>query len=340
METLNLFAALDAPLPGQRRALTDPSRLKDAIDKVATGLGDSLKSESRLHGWRADRLFGLVAADLDGCILVKQEDAGDTYYEGDDLKVPDWSLVLKSGLRLLVEVKSLPPTEFRFAAIKKQEVQRLRRYANIVGRDLYIATFWSALGMWTLVPADDFIDTGDRLELTIERAMIRNHMGIHLEDNMLGVRPPLEVRLRLDGEVVESNDETRTVAATITSVRLLCGGKEMVTDEEKQLVWFLLNYSSWPAHHETITLDDGGYEAVLTMEPEEWEPAQGFAIVGRLSDLYSRYFRLITSDEAGIHTLTVDTEPGMMPRLIPASFRSERLPLWHFRIRPPIDDEN
>jgi len=51
-------------------------------------------------------LFGLVAADLGGCLMVKQEDAGTLFHE-DAVKIPDWRLTLRSATNALVEVKAV-----------------------------------------------------------------------------------------------------------------------------------------------------------------------------------------------------------------------------------------
>jgi hypothetical protein len=335
IETLNLFAALDVPVAGQRRALSDPSRVEETIKKLAAGLDDSLGTEARLHGWRADRLFGLIAADLEGCVLVRQEDAGETFYEGDDVKLPDWLLVLRNSDRFLVEVKTVPPTEHWVATFSRRELRRLRRYSDLVGCDLYIATYWTALGLWSLVPADDYADAGNRHEITLEQAMTRDHMGVLLDDRMIGVKPPLQMHIGLSGQVTTSDASTHTVEGTITSVQLLSVGQEMVTDEEKALVWFLLSFADWPTEETVAELGDGEYELAFTMAPEQWDPSQGFALIGRLSQLYSRYFTSATTDDQGIHTLTINAEPGMMPRLIPTTFQSERLPIWHIRVKPP-----
>jgi hypothetical protein len=70
--------------------------------------------------------------------------------------------------------------------------------------------------------------------------------------------------------------------------------------------------------------------------PEEPPKEQRFAIAGRLSELYTRLFASNTTslDDNGTTQLSVDIEPGTLPKLLATELRSERLPLWHFTLMP------
>ncbi len=133
IETLNFHAAVDALTPGGEGLVSDQHRVAATVEQFRAGLRGSLATPSRVRGWVSDQLFGLIAADLGGCALVKQEDAGILFHE-DDVKIPDWRLTLSSGVSLLVEVKAVgqdaPPL---VAKLRISEVNRLRRYAELNG---------------------------------------------------------------------------------------------------------------------------------------------------------------------------------------------------------------
>ncbi|ANS78065.1 hypothetical protein SGUI_0669 [Serinicoccus hydrothermalis] len=71
------------------------------------------------------------------------------------------------------------------------------------------------------------------------------------------------------------------------------------------------------------------------MAPDECHAEQGFDLVGSLSELYTRMFYSgTTSLEDETTKLSIDVEPGTLPRLVPTDLKSDRLPLWHFHINP------
>ena len=353
IETLNFHAAVDVPAPGEQRRVSDPARVEATVAQFEAGLLDSLESPSRIRGWVSDQLFGLVAADLGGCKLVKQEDAGVLFYE-DEVKLPDWRLTLLSDKNILVEVKAEDGNVPRVSKLRLAEVARLSRYAELNACPLYIAVHWVAMSMWTLVPIDDYVRVGDHFELDMQIAFKRNHMCLLLNDRMLGLKPPLEFRLTMqeipDEEIAAEvepepeDDGTRKLSLVTTGVRMFAGDEEMVDKSETALVWFLLQHARWPCEEEMEDAGDGVWEMVFTMAPDESRAEQGFDIIGALSELYTRMFYSgTTSLEDETTKLSIDVEPGTLPRLVPTDLKSVRLPLWHLHINPSapgaVEDE-
>lgn len=345
IETLNFHAAVDIPSPGEQRLVSDPTRVDATVALFEEGLRDSLETPSRVRGWISDQLFGLIAADLQGCVLVKQEDSGVLFYD-DAVKLPDWRLTLASGTSVLVEVKAVDDDLPQVAKFRLSEMARLRRYAEINKLPLFIAVHWVSLSMWSLVPADDLVRVDDHLEITLNSAFRRDHMGMCLNDRMLGLVPPLEFRMKLKQEGAPVSallpdgdpDELMTkLSLVVSSVRMFCGGQEMLEEREKALVWFLIQHARWPCDETIEQVEDDVWEMVFTMEPEEQEvdSGQGFAVIGRLSELYTRmFYSSTTSLEEGTTQLSIDVEPGTLPRLVPTDLQSERLPLWHLHLQP------
>lgn len=344
IETLNFHAAIDIPESGEQRLASDPDRVQRTIEEFAAGLRDSLSAPSRLRGWFSDQLFGLIAADLGACRLVKQEDAGILFYE-ESAKLPDWRLTLESGESLLVEVKAENDQEPSSSTLRLSEVARLKRYAANDGTPLYVAIHWVALSLWSLVPIDDFTRVGDHFEVPLITALKRDHMGSLLNDRLLGLVPPMELRMALREDPDDPPNPTVADAAvgdrtqlnvTVTGTRLFAGGQEMLDEREKALVWFLLQHGNWPGEEGVRELGNGEWEMLITAAPEEPPREQQFAIAGRLSELYTRMFVSLTTPVEGEGTtrLSVDVEPGTLPALVPSDLNSERLPLWDITLHP------
>ena len=323
--------------------MSDVDRINSTLSQFEAGLRDSLDTPSRIRGWVSDQLFGLISADLGGCQLVKQEDAGVLFHES-EVKLPDWRLALSSGESILVEVKSVDDATPRDARLRRSEVARLKRYVELDGTPLYVAVHWVALSLWTLVPLEDFAHVGEHFEIPLEIAFKRDHMGSLLKDRMLGLIPPLICKMTLEEGEEESSPppagttkaDSSQVSLVVRRVQLFGGGQEMVDDQEKALVWFLIRHASWPVEEVLDDVGDGTWEVVFTMAPEDVPAGQGFAVVGRLSELYTRMFASSTTplDGEGTTQLTVDVEPGTLPRLVPTDLRSDRLPLWHLTLQP------
>lgn len=241
IETLNFHAAVDVPAPGEQRRVSDLARVEATVAKFGAGLRDSLQSRSRIRGWISNQLFGLVAADLGGCKLVKQEDTGGLFYE-DEVKLPDWRLTLLSGKNILVEIKAENDNHPRVSKLRMAEVARLKNYAELNGCPLYIAVLWVAMSRWTLVPVDDYVRVGDHFEIDLETAFRRNHIDSLLNDHTLGLRPPLKFRMETqevpgeDGattvELEPEEEGTGKLSLLIAQARLFAGGKEMVDKNE------------------------------------------------------------------------------------------------------------
>jgi hypothetical protein len=345
IETLNFHAAVDILAPGEQRLVSDPRRVDATVALFEAGLRDSLDSPSRIRGWISDQLFGLIAADLEGCLLVKQEDSGVLFYD-DGVKLPDWRLTLASGASVLVEVKAVDDGLPQTARFRLSEVARLQRYAQLNELPLYLAVHWVSLSMWTLVPVEDLARVDDHFEIDLNTAFTRDHMGPLLNDRMLGLIPPLEFRMTLQQEGATASAPLpggdpgglkSKVSLVVNDVRMSGGGQEMIDDREKALVWFLLQHARWPCEETIEQVSEEVWEIVFRMEPgdEEAIADQEFAVIGRLSELYTRmFYSSTTSLEEGTTQLSIDVEPGTLPRLVPADLQSDRLPLWHLHLQP------
>src|SRR5689334_17565697 len=101
-DLLDAFAAFGQQ---EKVSLRDPAATTGFVDRARASVEASLSNDALLHGLRTESMFEAMAASLGAVDLIKQEDAGRIYVSDTRLRVPDFRLVLRDGLQMLVEVK-------------------------------------------------------------------------------------------------------------------------------------------------------------------------------------------------------------------------------------------
>jgi hypothetical protein len=341
--SLALFVDLDDPERGS--SLQDVRRRQHVLAEISQGLDESLANVARLHGWRVQTLFKAVIVELGGARLVKDEDEGECYSEeGAMVKLPDYRLVLEDDEMILVEVKNVAPGQLE-AKIGLGELEALERYAELNGKRLLFAHYWSRANLWTLVDASTFVRGESTAKLEITEALRANEMGF-LGDATIATTPPLVLRLQADTEApralgAEEADGRRRVTFTIGEVEILAAGVTLIDEEERRIAQALMQFGGWEAE-ETASFDEND-EVVsvdFTYRPAEEQSSVPHHQVAPLSSLFSAAFNQTTLDEDGAPSrLAVDPEPSRMADLIPADFWSHGkrgLALWRFELRPSL----
>src|SRR5258708_13520035 len=99
-------------------------------------------------------MFEGLVVGLGQVKMIKQEDAGSAYADNQELKIPDFRIVLADGSRLLVEVKNFyqkdGSEEF---SLSEKYLAGLQRYADLDHSLLAVATYWVRWNIWTLLPS-------------------------------------------------------------------------------------------------------------------------------------------------------------------------------------------
>jgi hypothetical protein len=166
---------------------------------------------------------------------------------------------------------------------------------------LYVAVHWVAMGMWTLVPIDDFARVADHIEIGLETAFKAQPHVLPAQPPRTRLGPTTRVPNAMEEAQHEASanesdleagdeEEARQVSLVVINVRLFAGGKDMLDEREKALVWFLTQHARWPCEEDLRDAGDGMWEMVFTMAPDEVHEEQGFSIIGWLRELYTRMF--------------------------------------------------
>jgi hypothetical protein len=167
LDGLDLFRRLDVPV---RESLAESdARIDTVILEIRDSLVKSLKTPSTVRGWRAQALFASMVVALDGCEMLTMIDSGDIYHDGESVKPADYFLSLRDGRRLIVDVKEFALSQ-RLESRSKlsaSEYRRLVRFAELMGAELYIASYVSSACLWLLLPISAYVDEEGRATLMI-----------------------------------------------------------------------------------------------------------------------------------------------------------------------------
>ncbi|QBS40385.1 hypothetical protein [Nocardia sp. CS682] len=347
LEALGLFVQLDAQEPRAHSKVNDPARTAAVVDKLTAALATSMGSPGRLHGFRVQALFEAVVVALGSVKLIKPEDTG-SYFVDDtqgEVKPPDFQVILSDGDGVLVEVKNVAPQDIsKPFKMRRKDFDAHRRYADMAGSRLMFAHYWSAARMWTLVDGDVLMLGDKYVELTFESAAIANQMS-RLGDVWVGTTPPLTFTVLVDPEdqkrIPANDDGTHQAVFKIAGVEVAAAGQALIEPVQIRIAMILMLYGGWSEDSIVEYADDGTTitRIVITVEPPVEDDidvarivAQGFALIGTLSGMYSLLSERETIAADGeFLALHYEPDPGMMRDVIPNDYLNrdnDALPIW------------
>jgi Holliday junction resolvase len=327
LDGLDLFRRLDVPV---RESLAESdARIDTVILEIRDSLVKSLKTPSTVRGWRAQALFASMVVALDGCEMLTMIDSGDIYHDGESVKPADYFLSLRDGRRLIVDVKEFALSQ-RLESRSKlsaSEYRRLVRFAELMGAELYIASYVSSACLWLLLPISAYVlqRTGT-YSVTFEQAIIRNEMAI-LGDYAIFLEPPLELIVEQHKDELGTVDEEGRATLMIGAMQWFAGGRRITGDAEQKIAHFLMMHGGWE-EEATPDIDDRSLKSIrFSCAPPHSSPGQSMEGIGSLSQLYSRMFEGQTTAPSGVIALDADVVPGAMNLLIAHDYTSSELPL-------------
>jgi len=314
-------------------------RLKDAdsqaafLSQIRNELLAAEQSATIVHGTRTEAMFAYVATALGGCVLLKKEDAGIVYAE-EDVVPPDYRIVAKDGTEYFVEVKNF--RERRRGdpyVLKRKYVAKLERYTSAFGKALKIAVYWSDWHLWTLVDLVRFQTKGAWYCLPLSRAMKFNEMG-GLGDALIGVTPPLTLRLIADPERTSEVGADDSFVFTIGGVEIATGGTIISDEKERNFVLYLMMFGGWPTE-QRVQLDRNRPLSVLfTSAPPERSNEGRFDTITFLSKMISTHYNAITAPAGEVVSIAPSAAPSAFRVDLPNARATSDLPLQIFYLTP------
>ena len=317
-------------------SLMDDRSILSFTERLTQSLRTHLKNPARIYGLRTEAMFAYVAAALDRCQLITQEDAGTFFARAPSMRRPDFRVITRDKEEFLVEVKNFhqgnPLAPYKVAG---DYATSLQRYAKLMRRRLMLAVYWSRWGIWTLV---DFAHLSLGGYLAMGDALRKNEMGL-LGDCMVSTVPPLSLRFTADPTKPRTIHEDGHGACTIGRADLCANGQVIEDALEKKLAWFFMLYGQWTEIEQPANVKDGKLEYFeITANPPEPPEGQPFSSLGFLSQMISRQYVDITSEGSDVKSLTPHREPENLGVLIPKDYKGEVLKLWRFQMLPNLKD--
>jgi len=315
---------------------------------ICANLTASVASEHRVRGLRAEALFLAVITGIGKVQLIKEEDAGEVFFSGPDLLVPDFRILPADGPQILVEVKAHRSGSLRPPyKLGHSSVVRLKQYSDLMGGELRIAIFWENLRTWTLNRLEAFRagEAGTKQwSISFPRALATSEMAT-LGDRTVGVLAPLRFRVVLDQEKSEvvREGETGEFRLVIQEVQIISEDR-VLSGLAARIAWNLAWYGKWTEERQESHYENGRLASIdHLIVPPEWDETapQGPMpeMIGALSEIISNAY--LSGAQATVHTTAKGEvlEPSYVGTLIPADFASLNLDLrlWLFELRPNFD---
>ena len=326
------FDVFKAFAAGTPISLHDQGAVDGFKSSVAASLGKSLSNPKFLYGQHVQAMFQGVVIALGQVEMIKEEDAGGGWYDGDKLSIPDYRIVLRDGSQFLVEVKNNNEDHFdvKFA---KRYIDGLRRYGDLTKANVKLAVYWVGWRTWTLVSLDVLEERGASLALPFVKAVAANELAV-LGDITIGTRFPLVLKFVADRSKPRALSESGDVQFTIGETRFYCAGEEITDQKEKEIAFVLMLCGRWEEAAPTAELEGKLLsEVVFECHPQE-DHHQGFEFIGSLSEIFSSLFSWRTLKDGRVSNLEIDLIPGQMADLIPKNYKGQALPIWRFRLTP------
>ncbi|EGR1265410.1 hypothetical protein DDN11_17840 [Vibrio cholerae] len=313
---------------------------ENSVDKVIEDLRTSLKQNHKnlnlVFGKRVESMFGMLAASLGKCSLIKQEDGGEVFCN-EDISIPDYRLVLKEdNASFLVEVKNYhrEPFENKFSFTRRY-FESVLRYSELVSCPVKFAIYYSKMNMWALLSSDAFELQNGRYVVDLPTAMMQNEL-ITIGDEWISSKPPFEIYIVSDpSKPAHFDEKTGESNFTIKNVLCYCAGSLLETDKEKELLNLFAMYGKWSETEVLpVVINDNRLIGIkYKFEPEEYSE-NGFDHIGQLSSLISSTYKMATEENGSVVAIETTREAKSFSIIIPEDYDSELLPLWRFRVQP------
>ncbi|NTI32875.1 hypothetical protein [Rhizobium rhizogenes] len=333
IDVLSLFGRFSRE---QGISLRDPRAGELFLDSVRTSVEDALQNDALQHGQRTQNMFEALIVSLGEYKLLKTEDTGVVHPKG-LYTAPDFRLVLKDGTQWLIDVKNVylaDPFQQRLV-LRKADVGKLTAYAEATGCPLKITVYWARWRIWSLFDATQLAPINDRkLSIDMLPSTQVSQLG-KVGDRIVGIKPPLTLRLIADTTKERSITPGGEVRYTIDTAKMFCAGNEIVSPVEQSLASTFMQYGDWEISGPIPILDSDGLLEALEFKwtpQERSNPGEEFEMIGKLSSMFSRYYAEQTIGLDGLTQTEADPVPSWFKPLLDVDHKSDALRLWRFQI--------
>lgn len=317
-------------------SVQDPNAQEEFFARTKDSLSEALTNPIWIHGHRTQAMFEAMLVSLGECKLIKQEDNGRAHPVG-QFCIPDFRVILKNDKQWLIEVKNAHRNNAenqKKKFMKPAYKEKLESYAAATGGELKLGIFWARWGLWTLINPQKFVDENGSVIISMVEALKEDEMGA-LGDRTIGTQPPLRLRFIADPEKARDVTSDGTAHFTIGGAKIFCGENEITDPVELQAAYTLIRYGDWE-ESSNFELDGDKLKFFeFQFEPQERQNEKmGFEFIGRLSQIFARYYAEATVSEGRVTQMHAPSQPDWFAPFVSADYQGEALPLWKFVLSP------
>lgn len=318
-------------------ALNDPE-ISSAFGSHAEGaIERALKDPIFLQGHRTEAMFGSLVQTLGAVRFIKPEDTGPI--DADPaVQAPDFRIVLNDGSNWLVEVKNVyqkQPFRQRRRILRRSDRKALAEYAAATGGRLMVAIFWARWSLWTLIDPDQLAPGDVDLKLDMMTAYKANEMG-SLGDQILGLAPPLTLRLTMDPDRTSEIGPDGNVLIVIGNAQIFRGEQELTHPDDQRIAWTVMHYGEWETVGPNAIVEGNRLKAIEFVCAPEQESEDKFSMAGSFSRMFARYYAEVSISEGSVIQINVPPQPEWFAALRSAR-DTGRMPIWRFTMVPNFD---
>lgn len=281
------------------------------------GIKDTVK-----YGAIIEMIFGKILFSLSKCKVIKKEDSGDTYSE-DDIKVPDYRVVLCDGRQFLVEVKETNGS--KIYRLNDEYVKALERYSLLVGNELKIAIYWTKYNFWCLNSLSDFSIVNNKHCISMEKSFKRNEFAI-FGDLAIGLVPNLRLRLITKKEEEKNVEDKKQIKARIQKIEMIYNDKLLKDNKIMSVFFFFMLYGKWGCKE--LVNYNGTDTVVFEYSFNPHEEKRDFNIIGYLSSMLTRLYKDVCYDKNGEVKNAFPTGLNIDFSPIREYTKSKDIPMW------------
>jgi hypothetical protein len=335
IKRFDILRAFDQFLVSAGLKLGDASGITKFLEQVSQSADEHQKNQILIHGLRVQNMFAFLAAAMNGCKIITEEDNGEFFTDTLTLKRPDFRILTKKSQEFFVEVKNFNQDDpLEPYPLKTDYAGKLEVYAREFEKPLLFAIFWRKWGIWTLNPLRCFTNDGQKYSLLLTDALRHDQMFL-LGDVMIGITKDLKLRIITDPEFPRTPDKCGKFRFRIQKAALWIGGKEIIDKTEQKIGWFFFLHGAWTGMDQPCHIENN--EVLwIDMVPthEEAEHDNGFDMIGTLSRMIANQFNSVTVDDGVVTRLLPIVGPEKFGISIPDGFKSDVLGIWRFTMLP------
>lgn len=288
--------------------LSHPEKILNSVERSICNLKEN---PQKLHGIRAEKMFGYIAASLGECHFVKQEDAGISYVTS-EIAVPDYRLILKNGSEFFIEVKNNHGRFDSLVKLNESYIFKMLNYPGVTLDNLKIAIYWSRFHFWTLISIKEFSKKNGKYSIKMKNAVIKNEMGL-LGDVLFGVEAPLTIEIITDPSEPSEITENGIGNFTTKDVQLYTGKGLVEKDTvEYGIIFDAVLYGlggRWNEENYVKTNNNKIEKIIFNYHP--CDENKRFAILTSLSRIATCKYNLNTTKNGVINRLQITYEESL-----------------------------